>query len=440
MPPASQYAPLTQRDDDDDGERAPPPPPGAEASPRLRDLFAIKHYPALFLVGAVFDGSRASLLFITSAYVTEATGSPRYVQLTGTCLMVMLLLGPCFGIISDRYDRRRTVAISLATMSAITYTVAAALYLRVFVWQLIYPFCLFVGLANVLDTTNRPALIYDLLSNAQQPQQLSNAMALRSLGAGVGGIGGVWLVGLAVERLGIWSGFIFVAAQMSLALLLLCTVPSQPPARKPGARPVQDGERASVAADLRAGLWLAWSDRPLASVLSTTIIANFFYFSHAPILQLLASELGVSTQLGALLLASQQGGRLFASLPFLYFKPRRLGLLYSVGIIFASCTMPILAVPSYPVVFGAEMAGSFGSGWFGAQSTLVMTAVPDDMRGRAMGLLTLSIGCQPIGMVFLGETAERIGVRPALLAFACMGIGAHALSQLCLPQARKMVR
>ena len=92
-------------------------------------------------------------------------------------------------------------------------------------------------------------------------------------------------------------------------------------------------------------------------------------------------------------------------------------------------------------VFGAEMAGSFGSGWFGAtQSTLVMTAVPDDMRGRAMGLLTLSIGCQPIGMVFLGETAERIGVRPALLAFACMGIGAHALSQLCLPQVRKMVR
>ena len=51
---------------------------------------------SLFLVGAVFDGSRASLLFITSAYVTEATGSPRYVQLTGTCLMVMLLLGPCF--------------------------------------------------------------------------------------------------------------------------------------------------------------------------------------------------------------------------------------------------------------------------------------------------------------------------------------------------------
>ena len=43
------------------------------------------------------------------------------------CCCCPLLLGPCFGIISDRYDRRRTVAISLATMSAITYTVAAAL-------------------------------------------------------------------------------------------------------------------------------------------------------------------------------------------------------------------------------------------------------------------------------------------------------------------------
>ena len=69
-----------------------------------------------------------------------------------------------------------------------------------------------------------------------------------------------------------------------------------------------------------------------------------------------------------------------------------------------------------------------------------MTAVPDEMRGRAMGLLTLSIGAQPIGMFCLGELAERLGVRQALLVVSVLGVAAHTLSQLVLPQARRMNR
>ena len=57
-----------------------------------------------------------------------------------------------------------------------------------------------------------------------------------------------------------------------------------------------------------------------------------------------------------------------------------------------------------------------------------------------MGLLTLSIGAQPIGMFCLGELAESLGVRPALLVVSVMGVVAHALSQIVLPQARRMKR
>jgi hypothetical protein len=85
-----------------------------------------------------------------------------------------------------------------------------------------------------------------------------------------------------------------------VAMLLLCTVPSQPPARKKGAGAGGGGgggggkesKPPSVCADLKAGLWLAYNDTRLASILSVTIIANLLFFSHTPILQLLAVDLG----------------------------------------------------------------------------------------------------------------------------------------------------
>ena len=120
----------------------------------------------------------------------------------------MLLFGPLFGIISDRYDRRRTVVFLLAAMAALTFSVSAGLAMGQLPWQLIYPVCIFCGVANVLDTTNRPALIFDLLHAQGSSENLSNAMALRSMGAGVGGALGVWMVGVVVELSGVWLGFL----------------------------------------------------------------------------------------------------------------------------------------------------------------------------------------------------------------------------------------
>ena len=43
------------------------------------------------------------------------------------------------------------------------------------------------------------------------------------------------------------------------------------------------------------------------------VIANFFYFAHAPILPLLATKLGVDARLAALLVASQKAGLFLSS-------------------------------------------------------------------------------------------------------------------------------
>ena len=63
-----------------------------------------------------------------------------------------------------------------------------------------------------------------------------------------------------------------------------------------------------------------------------------------------------------------------------------------------------------------------GMGLFGStQGTLVLTSVGDDVRGRAMGLLSTAIGVLPAGMIALGELAEAWGARDAVLASVLIG-------------------
>jgi predicted MFS family arabinose efflux permease len=70
----------------------------------------------------------------------------------------------------------------------------------------------------------------------------------------------------------------------------------------------------------------------------------------------------------------------------------------------------------------------FGAGIFGAvQSAMVMSMVPDELRGRALGLMTLAIGAAPFGCVVLGEIAERIGASVALRGFAWAGVAMQLL-------------
>jgi predicted MFS family arabinose efflux permease len=61
--------------------------------------------------------------------------------------------------------------------------------------------------------------------------------------------------------------------------------------------------------------------------------------------------------------------------------------------------------------------GLFGS----TQSTLVMTSVRPELRGRALGLLSTAIGVLPIGMIALGEVAEVVGARAAIVASVTTG-------------------
>ena len=83
-------------------------------------------------------------------------------------------------------------------------------------------------------------------------------------------------------------------------------------------------------------------------------------------------------------------------------------------------------------VSGLGMAG------FGAmQSTLVLMLAPEEARGRLMGLLSVCIGCAPIGLLNLGLLADFFGPQVALTIVSSVGLFLLVIVITFIPQIRR---
>ena len=196
----------------------------------IQALFAVPRYPLVLLAGLLFDFARIGMAFLGPYYMNAATHSPRLVQLVGAASWAFLVAGPCFGLISDRFDRRRTVLAVLATEAF-----AAAVVGLLLVNGLMQPYFMFIYMAqssmcSVLDTTNRPAMIYDLLFKHDAEHLVGKAMALRSIGSNCGRIFGNQAIGWVVEVYGVGVTYTLIASLLLAAGLCLCFVPSPPKA------------------------------------------------------------------------------------------------------------------------------------------------------------------------------------------------------------------
>lgn len=393
---------------------------------RGRSPFSAKGFLPLWLSGLCWHWSRWAIAFLAGYHVNVVTASPRLVQLTGTVMWAPLLLGGALGgVISDRFDRRRTVRWQTALLIPCVVIVGLAERAGQLGLWLLYPFLLIAGVGWVVDMTSRRALLLDIVG----PQRIGGAMAAETMALASGLAAGQLLGGVITGRAGVGTAFLGIGGVLCVALVFLMWVPSVP-------RVGTEGPRSSVGAELRAGLRLARVNRGLLSILGVTVMANFFMFAYFPAVQLIGKEVeATASQIG--LIGSMTGfGMITSSFITSVASARRWGILY-VGGVFVTMAMLIVWALSPNVTFAVVtlFVASCGSGLFAAtQSTLVLTVVPEEMRGRAMGLLSMAIGALPIGTYVLGEVAQALGPRIAVIAMASLGFVALTLWLIIRPE------
>jgi len=207
--------------------------PRLEPEVRGGGAFSARGFAPLWFSGLCWHWGRWAIAFLASYHVNQITGSPRMVQLTGAIMWAPLLLGGAIGgVISDRFDRRRTVRLQTALLVPFVAVVGLAERAGQLGIALLYPFLLFAGIGWVVDMTSRRALVLDIVG----PHRLHKAMAWETMALASGVAAGQLLGGAVADRAGVGAAFLGVAAMLGLGLVLLMWVPHVP---RLGPRPRQ---------------------------------------------------------------------------------------------------------------------------------------------------------------------------------------------------------
>jgi MFS family permease len=229
-------------------------------------------------------------------------------------------------------------------------------------------------------------------------------------------VGGFLLAGTGIQ-----GAFILSVLMYGTALWAVLAIRSRIP------RAVGSG---AVLARIAEGLALVRTDRRLIGVLVVTVIYNIFAWPFTSMIPVIGRDRLLLGPEGVGLLATMDGIGAFvgALLLALWLIPRWYGRAYLYGVVSYLIMVVVFALAQNPALAGAALllTGLGGAGFATMQATLVYLAAPVEMRSRILGVLTVCIGTGPIGFLWLGWLADRIGAHNATAVTGALGLLALA--------------
>ncbi len=363
------------------------------------------------------------------------TGSPLALGVVAFAQHIgVLLLAPVAGVVGDRLDRRRAVAVTQALQLCLSALLAAlTIAQRVELWQIIV-IAATMGMVTAFDVPLRQALVSQLIDDRGD---LPNAIALNSLLINVARVAGPALAGVLLVVVGEGWCFALNSASYLAALIALAAMRWAHP--RPAAvaqslwRSWIDGVsyvRAFV--PIRDGLLLvatfSWTIGPYTTLMP--VFAREVYRGGPGTLGLLLSSAGVGAMTGMLYLASRTTTR------DLDWFIVRVGAAAALAVTaFALSRTLALAVPLLAVMGFGFMASC------ASLNTLIQTVVDEDKRGRVMSMYAMAfIGVAPLGNLTAGTVAKLVGA-PTTLAINGMlcAIAVWSFARR-IPMLRELVR
>jgi len=307
------------------------------------------------------------------------------------------------GVLADRVDQRRLIAATSLVVGGLLLLLGL-LDLRdiVRVWH-VYAIAAAIGVTSGLDWPARQA-VFPLLIDRRN---MVSAVALNSVLWQVTriaspAIGGplMALFGTPVIFFTGAAGFLAMALVMlSLKVPRVAAVPSHP------------------LRQFREGLAYIAGTRLFAVLIPLTYANMFFGLSYMQLMPAFADLLGADESgYGYLLSAIGLGSVLGTACAGLMRNARRPGWMMLISmIIFAFAVISFSVSPVYALsVSLAFLAGVFNTVFLVASMTALQLRVPDELRGRVMGIHGITFSLIPLGGLFCGVLAGAGGVRVAV--------------------------
>ena len=374
----------------------------------------------LWYVGMIISTVRWLETVVMGVVVYQQTGSAFIVaMITMLRLLPMGLFGAFLGAVAERFDRRLTLA-ALVGVLALTSTLLSivAWVGTLEVWH--FAAASFInGCGWATDNPLRRTIMGEVMGR----DRMMTAMALDVGAANSSRMVGPTVGGLLLAGIGIEGAFVLSVAMYATAIAATLMVRTHMPA-SPGAE--------AVLARTWESIVIVARDRRLSAILLVTIIYNIFAWPFTSMIPVIGrDQLSLGPE-GVGLLTSVDGAGSFvgAVLLALWLTPGWHARAYVGGVTVYLLSLIAFALAPEPVSAGAALlvTGLAGAAFSTLQATTVYLAAPIEMRSRIMGVLSVCIGTGPIGFVWLGWLADRIGAPHATALTGAMGLLALAVT------------
>jgi MFS family permease len=372
----------------------------------------------LWYVGLILSTVRWVETVAVGIVVYERTDSAFLVSMmTMLRLLPMGLFGVFLGALAERLDRGRTllvVVLLLIGTSAILAVLDRIGQLEI--WHLAVA-SFINGCGWCTDNPVRRVMIGEVVGR----ERMGTAMSLDVGASNASRMVGPVVGGFLLAGTGIQGAFVLSVLMYCTALWATLTIRSRIP------RAAGSG---AVLARIGEGLALVRTDKRLIGVLVVTVIYNIFAWPFTSMIPVIGRDrLNLGPE-GVGLLATMDGvGAFVGALSLaLWLVPRWYGRAYLCGVVCYLIMVVVFALAQSPVLAGAALllTGLGGAGFATMQATLVYLAAPPEMRSRILGVLTVCIGTGPIGFLWLGWLADRIGSHNATAVTGVLGLLALA--------------
>jgi MFS family permease len=322
----------------------------------------------------------------------------------GTWALTFALGSIPMGMAADRVNRRNLLMagtlVALSTASGIGLLVVTD---TIEIWHVL----LSGAIGGVLMALRVPAG-QAMTARLVPGEHVMNAISLNQMGHSLPSVAGPAAGGALIALIGLAGAYFFTSGAFLMGLLMMLGVAA-------AFGRVERKDATSVKDDLREATEYLRAHGDLLKLTGAMLIPFILGQSYVLLLPLFVEqELEKGPEVFGALSACLGVGAVVGAMAVATFgKERQIGLMMFAGVLGTGVAAIVYGFSDWVPLTGAVLfvAGASESALFAAYNTLLLLRLPDEIRGRVMGLMFTLVAMFPIGAIVAGATADVIGLR-----------------------------
>ncbi len=305
------------------------------------------------------------------------------------------------GVLADRMEARLLLRVTALITTAMLGTLAVLIATNtVELWH-VYVLAAISGIVIGIDNPTRQAYFPSLVP----PKATKSAVNLNGAMMASASVVMPTIGGLLIAGFGTATGFFVAAAGYGLMTISTWLLPAR--------QPVIDEAR-SVLREFREGVSYIARTRIFAVIIGLNFASMLFVFGYIQILPAFVNEFDLGDREVGFLFSAAGVGALSGIIASGRINPgRRLGwTILLAASVFSLLILIASQVTSFALVLPLVAIGHFGNGMFMISSmTALQLRVPDELRGRVMGIYAINQSLAILGGLWAGTMGGALGVR-----------------------------